>query len=149
MGGVARTRWDAIVDGSVTIPAHDALGFVLGETHDPKASISLSWRVPEELCNSAGNLQGGVLAAFADALLGGATSAHLPADTYPALAEMKLSIFRPARAATALRGRGYVVKAGGRVLFAEAEIADSDGRLIARASGTEIPASAEWVPDAR
>jgi len=156
MRDVARTRWDVILEGSVGIPANEALGFRIEETPDPTDHIALSWRVPAELCNSAGNLQGGVLAAFADALLGGATSAHLPEDTYPALAEMKISIYRPARAAMTLRGRGYVVKAGKRVLFAEAEVRgfggeaasdagaprekDPDGALIARASGTEIPA---------
>jgi len=138
---VARSRWDAIVDGSVSIPAHDTLGFEREDTPDPRSSIRLSWAVPGELCNSAGNLQGGVLAAFADALLGGAASAHLDEGTYPALAEMKISIFRPARAETTLQGTGYVVKAGARVLFTEAEITDSAGELIARASGTEIPAS--------
>ena len=138
---MARTRWDAIVDGSVSIPAHEALGFRLEQSSDPHTSVSLSWTVPRELCNSAGNLQGGVLAAFADALLGAATAAHLPEDAYPALAEMKISIFRPARAASTLRGTGRVVKAGARVLFAEADIVDSTGASIARASGTEIPAS--------
>lgn len=64
----------------------------------------------------------------------------MPDDTYPALAEMKLSIFRPAPAGTTLVGRGYVVKAGQRVLFAEAEVFDDRDRLIAKASGTEIPA---------
>ena len=123
------------------LPANETLGFRVEDTPDPKASVSLSWEVPAELCNSAGNLQGGVLAAFADALLGGATSAHLPEDRYPALAEMKISIFRPAPAGTRLVGRGYVVKAGKRVLFAEAEVRDSEGSLLARASGTEIPAS--------
>ena len=130
-----------MIDGSARIRANEALGFEVEPTPDPTDHIALAWRVPEELCNSVGNLQGGVLAAFADALLGGAASAHLPEDAYPALAEMKLSIFRPARAGVTLRGRGYVVKGGRRVLFAEAEIRDSDGTLIARASGTEIPAS--------
>jgi uncharacterized protein (TIGR00369 family) len=138
---VERTRWDAVVDGSVTLPANDTLGFRIEPGPDPRRSVSLSWKVPGELCNSAGNLQGGVLAAFADALLGAATSAHLPADAYPALAEMKISIYRPARRGADLHGTGYVVKAGRRVLFVEAEISDGDGRLIARASGTEIPAT--------
>ena len=142
MSGMARTRWDAILDGSVGIPANASLGFRIEQTPDPAEHIAMSWRVPEELCNSAGDLQGGVLAAFADALLGGATSAHLSEDTYPALAEMKLSIFRPAPGGSTLNGRGYVVKVGKRVLFAEAEIALADGRLIARASGTEIPSPA-------
>jgi uncharacterized protein (TIGR00369 family) len=138
---MARTRWDAIADGSIAIPANDELGFERGDTDDPATEISLRWKVPRELCNSAGNLQGGILAAFADALLGGATSAHLPESEYPALAEMKISIFRPAVAGTTITGTGRVLKKGRRVLFAEAELFSQDGKLIAKASGTEIPAT--------
>ncbi len=136
------SRWAAIVAGRVSIPATDELGFRIEQAPDPAEEITLAWTVPAELCNSAGNLQGGVLAAFADALLGGATSAHLPDTEYPALAEMKISVFRPAPAHTVLHGRGHVVKAGRRVLFAEAEITNDDGKLIARATATEIPAQA-------
>ena len=139
---VGRTRWDTVNDGSVDVPANRTLGFVVEESPTPTESISMSWIVPEELCNSAGNLQGGVLAAFIDALLGGAAAAHLPEDKYPALAEMKVSIFRPAPAGSRLRGEGRVLKAGTRVLFVEAEVTGSDGKLIAKASGTEIPAEA-------
>jgi uncharacterized protein (TIGR00369 family) len=138
-----RTRYDALVDGDVSIPANDTFGFVREDVVYPTAAVAFSWVVPKEYCNSAGNLQGGVLAAFADALLGAACSAHLDADTYPALAEMKLSILRPAPAGTKLAGRGYVIKPGKRVLFVEAEITGEDGKLIAKASGTEIPASAD------
>jgi uncharacterized protein (TIGR00369 family) len=138
---MARTRWDAIADGSIAIPANQELGFELGDVADPAESISLSWKVPAELCNSAGNLQGGILASFADALLGGATSAHLPESEYPALAEMKISIFRPAVQGTTITGTGRVLKKGRRVLFAEAEVFSEDGKLIAKASGTEIPAT--------
>ena len=137
-----RTRWDAVVDGSVSLPVHDQLGFQRVEAADARTSISLTWTAPAEYSNSAGNLQGGVLAAFLDALLAGATSAHLEADVYPALAEMKLSIFRPVPAGTKLTGTGRVLKAGKRVLFAEAEVTDPDGKLVAKASGTEIPTTA-------
>jgi uncharacterized protein (TIGR00369 family) len=137
---VERSRWDAGVDGSVRMPVNETLGFRIEDTPDPRDHVALSWLVREELCNSAGNVQGGVLAAFADALLGGAASAHLPEDDYPALAEMKISIIRPAPAGTTLRGEGRVLKAGRRILFSEAEVRDGDGRLIARASGTAVPA---------
>jgi uncharacterized protein (TIGR00369 family) len=135
-----RTRWQAMEDGEFGIPANDTFGFEQRESDDPTSQVRFAWTVPEKYCNSAGNLQGGVLAAFADALLGAACSAHLPEDTYPALAEMKLSILRPAGAGANLHGVGYVLKKGRRVLFVEAEIADDEGRLIAKASGTEIPA---------
>lgn len=126
----------------MSLPVNEHMGFVLDPGGDPTEAVRFTWEVPERYCNSAGNLQGGVLAAFADALLGAATSAHLDTDTYPALAEMKLSVFRPAPSGTTLYGRGYVLKRGPRVLFAEAEVRDGDGRLIAKASGTEIPAQA-------
>ena len=137
-----RTRWDAIADGTVRIPVNERMGFSVEDSSDPRASITFTWIVPEEYSNTAGNIQGGVLAAFADSVLGAATSAHLPEDRYPALAEMKISIFRPSPVGTKLTGKGYVVKSGKRVLFVEAEITDDDGKLVARASGTEIPAEA-------
>ena len=137
-----RTRWEAARAGAFPIPASTTLGFEVQPTDTPEEGITITWVVPENLCNSAGNLQGGVMAAFADAVLGGATAAHLPEDKYPALAEMKISIFRPAPAGTKLIGKGTILKRGKRVLFAEAEITDEDGRAIAKASGTEIPAQA-------
>ncbi len=135
------SRWAAIVAGRVTIPANDELGFRIEASPDPTEEITLGWTVPGELCNSAGNLQGGVIAAFADALLGGAASAHLPDTEYPALAEMKISILRPAVAGMELTGKGRVLKRGRRVLFVEADVLGPDGKLLAKASGTEIPAA--------
>jgi uncharacterized protein (TIGR00369 family) len=138
---MAKSRWDAQQDGTVDIPVNRGLGFEVQPVDDPAEGIVYTWRIPTELCNSAGNVQGGVLAAFADSLLGGASAAHLPEDEYPALAEMKISIMRPAAAGTTLTGKGRVLKKGRRVLFAEAEVFDADGKLVAKASGTEIPAT--------
>jgi uncharacterized protein (TIGR00369 family) len=135
-----RTRWDELLAGDIKIPANDTLGFKMVPTDNPKQEIALSWTVPPELCNSAGTLQGGVMAAFIDALLGVAAAGHLPDDRFPALADMHLSLLRPAPAGMNLTGRGRILKAGRRVLFAEAEVFDDEGRLIARANGTEIPA---------
>ena len=135
-----RTRWDELLAGEIKVPANDTLGFKMVPTDDPKQGISLSWTVPAELCNSVGDLQGGVMAAFVDAVLGVAAAGHLPDDRFPALADMHLSLLRPAPAGMNLTGRGRILKAGRRVLFAEAEVFDDDGRLIAKASGTEIPA---------
>lgn len=128
--------------GDVEIPVNDHLGFEVQDVDDPKEGVVYTWVVPDELCNSAGNLQGGVLAAFADSVLGGACAAYLDDTDYPALAEMKISILRPAPKGTTITGRGKVLKAGRRVLFVEAEVTGADGKLIAKASGTEIPSPA-------
>ncbi|MGI8774800.1 MAG: PaaI family thioesterase [Actinomycetota bacterium] len=135
---MAASRWDAIASGEVVIPINAELGFTIEPSSDPAAGIVYTWTVPSALCNSAGNLQGGMLAAFADSVLGGAASAYLAADQYPALAEMKISILRPAPAGMELTGKGRVLKAGKKILFVEAEVWGGD-ELIAKASGTEVP----------
>lgn len=138
-----KTRWDLVYrDGEALPPVNLTLGFAPDRVDRAQQEVSFTWKVPPEYCNSAGNLQGGILATFADTLLGGATAAHLPADEYPALAEMKISIFRPAPAGSTITGKGRVLKRGRRVVFAEAEVFDESGELIAKASGTEIPTPA-------
>ncbi len=137
---MSRTRWDAYVAGDFSIPANDTFGFERVRRDDPN-SVAFRWTVPAEFCNSAGNLQGGVLAAFADAILGGLCATQIPDNVYPALAEMKISFLRPAPAGTEIVGTGRMLKAGKRLMFAEVEITDGDGKLIAKVSGTELPAS--------
>ncbi|MFP5352371.1 MAG: PaaI family thioesterase [Actinomycetota bacterium] len=137
---MSRTRWQAFLDGDFSIPANDTFGFEHRATEDPN-EVSFTWTVPAELCNSAGNLQGGVLAAFADAVLGGLCATQIPDTVYPALAEMKISFLRPAPAGTRIVGTGRMLKAGKRLMFAEVEVTDEAGRLIAKVSGTELAAS--------
>jgi uncharacterized protein (TIGR00369 family) len=136
------SRWEAIASGAVRVPLNDHLGFVVDPDPGPDGTVTMSWTVTPEYCNSAGNLQGGILAALLDAVLGGATAVNLEADIYPALAEMKISFFHPAPAGTKLTATGRVLKKGKRVHFAEAEVHDSDGKLIGKASATEIPVPA-------
>ena len=137
---MSRTRWEAYLEGDFTIPANDTFGFERRESDDPN-SVAFTWTVPAGLCNSAGNLQGGVLAAFADAVLGGLCATQIPDNVYPALAEMKISFLRPAPAGTKITGTGRLLKAGKRLMFAEVEITDEQDRLIAKISGTELTAS--------
>ena len=134
------TRWDAYKKGSFKIPANDTFGFERLDTDD--GSVAFRWTVPAEYCNSAGNLQGGVMGAFADAVLGGLCASELPNDFYPALAEMKISFLRPAPSGTTITATGRVLKAGKRLIFAEAEITNEAGDILAKITGTELPAPA-------
>jgi uncharacterized protein (TIGR00369 family) len=137
---MTRTRWDAVREGIVKLPVNETLGFAIDHTGD---GVAFDWTVPPEYCHAEGNLQGGMLAAFADAVLGGVAATELPEDHYPLLAEMKISILRPAPAGAKLRATGRVVKAGRRVVFTEAEITNTDtGKLVAKASGTGLSAKA-------
>jgi uncharacterized protein (TIGR00369 family) len=138
---MTRTRWDAYLAGEFKNPAHDTFGFELVDTGDPN-EVVYTWKVPEKFGNTAGNLQGGVLAAFADAVLGGLCSSQIPDDVYPALAEMKISFLRPARVGTTITASGRLLKVGKRLMFAEVEVVDEDGKLLAKVSGTELAAKA-------
>jgi uncharacterized protein (TIGR00369 family) len=137
-----RTRWDAYLAGDFTIPANESFGFELVPTDDPTQGVTFRWDVPEQFVNSAGNLQGGVLAAFIDATLGATCAAHVPEDMYPALAEMKISFLRPVPAGTTITCTGRVLKPGKRLLFVEAEVIGADGKLLAKVTGTEVAAKA-------
>ena len=137
---MSESRWDAYKQGAFRIPANDTFGFERLESDD--GTPMFRWTVPDEYCNSAGNLQGGVMAAFADAVLGGLCASELPNDFYPALAEMKIQFLRPAPAGTTIVATGRVLRAGKRLIFVEAEITNEDGKLLAKITGTEIPAPA-------
>jgi len=138
---MSESRWDAYKEGAFTIPATDTFGFERLDTDD--GSVAFRWTVPAEYCNSAGNLQGGVMAAFADAVLGGLCASEIPNDFYPALAEMKIQFLRPAPAGSTITATGRVLKPGKRLIFVEAEITSDDGKLLAKITGTEIPAPAQ------
>lgn len=141
-GMTAASRFDALLSGELVVPVNELLGFTFQPVPDPTERVILSWTVPAAYCNSEGNLQGGMYAAFADAALGAASAAHLPPEEYPALAEMKISIYRPARAGSELTVEGRVVKKGRRVMFVEASITDASGTLIAGVTGTSLPVAA-------
>lgn len=127
-------------EGDVRMPVNETLGFELDRDAD---GVAYDWTVPAEYCHGAGNLQGGMLAAFADAVLGAVAASVLPEDRYPVLADMHVSILRPAPSGARLRATGRVVKAGRRVIFTEAEITDtSTGKPIAKVSGTALSAEA-------
>ena len=137
---MTKSRWDAYKEGAFTIPATDTFGFERLDTED--GSVAFRWIVPAEYCNSAGNLQGGVMAAFADAVLGGLCASELPNDFYPALAEMKISFLRPAPEGSTITATGRVLRSGKRLIFVEAEITNEDGKILAKVTGTEVPAPA-------
>jgi len=103
-------------------------------------------RADERFANPMGILQGGFLAAFADSAMG-ATAITWARDrpataTSPqvgsANAEMKISFLSAARVGSILTCEAQILSGGRRVAFAEAEIHDDAGRLVAKASSTYI-----------
>jgi uncharacterized protein (TIGR00369 family) len=96
----------------------------------------------ERFANPAGIVQGGFLAALADSAMGAAAVTFAVQEpgrkVFSANVEMKASFLRPARIGSVLTCRATVISGGDRVVFCEAEIADGDGRLVAKASSTYL-----------
>jgi len=116
------------------VPIAETIGLELVDRSEGKAT--LRWRVREEYTNPLGQLQGGRYAVLMD-------SAMAVAAGGIATAAMQFSILRSARPGVVLLVTGEVVKAGSRITYAEAEIRDEAGTLIARASQSGLPRPGE------
>ncbi|MBE1496479.1 uncharacterized protein (TIGR00369 family) [Amycolatopsis lexingtonensis] len=91
----------------------------------------------ESLYNPIGMVHGGVAATMLDSVVGCAVHTTLPAGVGYASVELKVSYLRAIHAGRGeIRAVGRVVKEGARIAFAEGEIRDAEGRLLATASGT-------------
>jgi uncharacterized protein (TIGR00369 family) len=51
-------------------------------------------------------------------------------------AEMKISFLKPAKLGSTLTATAYVISGGNRAAFAECDVVDDEGRLVAKASST-------------
>ena len=102
-----------------------------------------TWRMTadERFANPAGIVQGGFLGAMADSAMGSATVTFARAagrKVFSSNVEMKTSFLAPVRVGALLDCTALVVSGGRRVAFAEAEVVDERGTVVARASSTYL-----------
>ena len=123
---------------------------VRGESGDVEAHLEL---LPHHL-NKRGVAHGGVISSLLDSALGAAVIASMPSDWWCATTSLNTQ-FLAGPGSGRLVARGRVVRRGRKIAFAEGEIVDGDGRLIAKATGSwhlwshkpgsRPPASGPWV----
>ncbi|WP_430593238.1 PaaI family thioesterase [Humidisolicoccus flavus] len=94
--------------------------------------------VPDEShYNPVGSVHGGFFATLLDSACGCAVHTTLPAGVAYTSLELKVSFLRAITAETGIvTARGWVTKRGRSASFAEAEIRDQEGRVLATASST-------------
>jgi len=94
--------------------------------------------VPDEShYNPIGTVHGGLVCMLLDSALGCATHTTLPAGSGYTSIEVKVNYLRPVSAGSgALTCRGRVTKPGRRVAFAEGEVVDDQGKVVATATGS-------------
>ncbi|MGW4064990.1 PaaI family thioesterase [Amycolatopsis sp. NPDC004747] len=134
MSGLEYMR--AIAEGRVPpapISAHFGLRW---ESIEPGEVVAVA-EPDESLYNPIGMVHGGVAATMLDSVVGCAVHTTLPAGVGYASVELKVSYLRAIHAGRGeIRATGRVVKEGSRIAFAEGEIRDAEGKLLATASGT-------------
>ena len=126
----------AMGDGRIPPPpisSHVNLDFVSVEPGE----VVFSSTPDESHYNPIGSVHGGYFATLLDSAAGCAVQSTLPAGTAYTSLEIKVSFIRGITADTGpVQVRGWVTKPGSKAAFAEAEIRDGAGRLLASASST-------------
>jgi uncharacterized protein (TIGR00369 family) len=114
-------------------PVADLVGFDVSEAGDGRTVVVL--QAGTQHFNPMGTLHGGILCDIADAAMGIAFASTLaPGESFTTL-ELKINFLRPVREAN-LRAEGRVIQRGRTVGYAECDITDERGKLIAKSNST-------------
>jgi uncharacterized protein (TIGR00369 family) len=97
--------------------------------------VDVSLLVEARHLNLTGTLHGGLIATLADTATGLALRTTLEPGTTSLTSSLSVTFLRPGRPGT-VTAKGRVVKRGTRFGYAEADVEDGEGRLLARAAAT-------------
>jgi len=121
-------------------PSSKLLGFRMTALSQSEKWIEAHFVASPAFANPMGQVQGGYLTAMLDEVMSVAGLVASGMTCVMPTLEMKTSFLRPATAdGGALRGVGRILRWGKTIAFAEGELFDPDGRLIAKASATALP----------
>src|SRR5262245_17273770 len=97
--------------------------------------VDVSLRVDPRHLNLAGTLHGGMIATLADTATGLAYRTGLEEGASALTSSLSVTFLRPGGIGV-VTARARVVKRGSRFGYAEADVEDAEGRLLARATAT-------------
>ncbi len=119
-------------------PTTALLGMELLAVDQQAGSTRFRMKVEQRFCNPMGNLQGGIITTMLDDTA--ATSMIVKAGRKIAVptVEFKVSFFAPAPLGSVVESVGRCVKLGKRIGFAEADLFDAAGKLLARLSTSVV-----------
>jgi len=126
----------ALVDGTIPPPPILAL-MNLELVAATVGEVTFRCTPDESHYNPIGTVHGGFVCTVLDSVLGCAAQSTLPAGTGYTSLEIKVNYLRPLSSDSGeLTAIGRVTKPGSRAAFAEGEVRDGAGKLIATASST-------------
>jgi uncharacterized protein (TIGR00369 family) len=126
-----------IQNGNLPAPrAATTLGITIKAVSPEQGTIEVEFQGKPEFTNSAGNIQGGFLAAMLDDTMGPALAATLGQGEFAPTLNLNVSFVRPAKVGS-IQGNGRVLKRGKEICFLAGELYQG-GELIASATATAI-----------
>jgi uncharacterized protein (TIGR00369 family) len=127
---------EAVRDGALPPPPiAEHFGFRLVEV--ATGDVTFACTPDESAYNPIGLIHGGLVCTLLDSVTGCAVQSTLPAGAGYTSVEIKVSYLRPVHGEIGeLRARGWITKPGRRIAFAEGDVRDASGKLIATASST-------------
>ncbi len=126
----------AMVEGRIP-PAPISQLFGIRPTSVSTGDVVFTCVPDESAYNPIGVVHGGMACTLLDSAAACAVHTTLPAGTGYTSAEIKVNYLRPIHARSGeLTAHGWVTKPGRRVAFAEADIRDGNGTVLATASTT-------------
>lgn len=124
-------------------PTAALLGQELLALDSAAGTVEMKFFGRPDFCNPMGNVQGGFLAAMLDDAAAFAVIVKSGRRIVVPTIEFKVSFLAPARMNRDIFAFGRCLKFGRTIAFAEADLKDPDGRLIARLSTSCVPTPLE------
>jgi uncharacterized protein (TIGR00369 family) len=121
-----------------------AIGLELAEITRDHAVMQFQAGEPHH--NPAGTVHGGILCYVADTAMGFAWASGIGPDETFTTIEMKINFFRPVWSGR-LSADATVVRRGKTVGYAECDVKDDQGRLVAKSSSTLMSLRGEKAAD--
>jgi uncharacterized protein (TIGR00369 family) len=113
-------------------PTTALLGLELEAINQAEGTTRFRMLAKPEFCNPMGNLQGGIITTALDDAAATAVIAKAQRRVGVPTIEFKVSFFGPARVGASFFFEGRVLKLGRTISFAEADMKDEGGKLLAR-----------------
>lgn len=114
------------------------LGWELISEDPSQGTIEVAFHPNETMLNPHGTVQGGMVAAMLDDTMGPALFSMSGGKVVASSIDLNVSFIRPVKPGRVI-GRGRVINRGRSVVFLEAELFDTEGRLLARATSSAMP----------
>ena len=116
-------------------PAAATLGWELIAEYPDEGRIEIAFHPNGTMLNTTGNVQGGFVAAMLDDSMGPALVSMTNGAMVPNSIDLNVSFVRAVKPGRVI-GKGRVVSKGKSIVFLEAELFDTEGNLLARATSS-------------